>query len=197
MNAVAAEALADPRTGAAPGRTLEAELARWDPGPDEPWDGGADLDELRRSRTIEWATRTLTQGEILDAFAAYCRDELDDVEVLDARPSRLELGWRRERSAIELRLGHAFCERLGAQGPTMLLGPIGPKAVERFLDDEALRTRIALLDLARLEKIAAVRASVFVYLEWFLRDTYGVKILPESAFTSGLVERGIISLGMG
>jgi hypothetical protein len=42
-----------------------------------------------------------------------------------------------------------------------------------------------------------VRSSVFVYLEWFLRDTYGVKILPESAFTSGLVERGIISLGMG
>jgi hypothetical protein len=197
VNAVAAEALSDPRTGAAPGRALEAEVARWDPGPEAPWDGDADLDELRRSRTIEWATRTLTQGEILDAFAAYCRDELDDVEVLDSGPSRLELGWRRERSAIELRLGYAFCERLAEQGPIMLLGPIGPKAVERFLDDEALRSRIALLDLARLEKIAAVRSSVFVYLEWFLRDTYGVKILPESAFTSGLVERGIISLGMG
>ena len=29
---------------------------------------------------IEWATRTVAQGEILDAFAAYCRDELDDVD---------------------------------------------------------------------------------------------------------------------
>ena len=79
----------------------------------------------------------------------------------------------------------------------LLLGPIGPKTVERFLEDEPLRSRVALLDLARLEKIAAVRSSVFVYLEWFLRDAYGVKILPESAFTSGLVGRGIISLGMG
>ncbi|MGE5273223.1 MAG: hypothetical protein ACM3QU_05525 [Verrucomicrobiota bacterium] len=195
MNAVAAEALADPRTGAVPGGELEAELARWDPASEEPDD--ADLDDLRRGRTIEWATRTLTQGEILDAFAAYCRDELDEVDVLESTGSRLALGWRRERSAIELRLGYAFCERLAEDGPVMLLGPIGPKAVERFLEDEGLRSRIALLDLARLEKIAAVRSSIFVYLEWFLRDAYGVKILPESGFTTGLVERGIISLGMG
>jgi hypothetical protein len=195
VNAIAAEALADPRTGAEEGAALEAELARWDAGHEVPADG--DVDALRRDRTIEWATQTLTQGEILDAFAAYCRDELDDVEVLDSRPSRLALAWRRERSTIELRLGYAFCERLAEEGPVLLLGPIGPRAVERFLDDEVLRSRVAILDLARLEKIAAVRSSVFVYLEWFLRDTYGVKILPESAFTSGLVGRGIISLGMG
>jgi hypothetical protein len=195
VNPVEAEALADPRTGAVPGPELEAELGRWDPATDEP--DAADLDELRRGREIEWATRMVTQGEILDAFAAYCRDELDDVEVLDWTPSRLALGWRRERSTIELRLGYAFCERLAEDGPAMLLGPIGPTTVERFLEEEGLRSRIALLDLVRLEKIAAVRSSVFVYLEWFLRDVYGVKILPESAFTTGLVERGIISLGMG
>jgi hypothetical protein len=195
VNPVAAEAVADTRTGAVAGPGLAAELERWDSGSDEP--DNVDLDDLRRGRTIEWATRTLTQGEILDAFAAYCRDELDDVEVLEWTPSRLALAWRREQSTIELRLGYAFCERLAEDGPVMLLGPIGPRAVERFLEDEGLRSRIALLDLARLEKIAAVRSSVFVYLEWFLRDTYGVKILPESSFTSGLVERGIISLGMG
>ena len=195
MNAVGAEALADPRIRTEAGPTLDEELARWDPAPDEP--AGADLDALRRGRTIEWATQTLTQGEILDAFAIYCRDELDDVDVLDSGPSRLALGWRRERSTIELRLGYAYCERLAEDGPVLLLGPIGPMTVERFLDEELLRSRIAVLDLARLEKIAAVRSSVFVYLEWFLRDTYGVKILPESAFTSGLVGRGIISLGMG
>jgi hypothetical protein len=195
VNAVGAEALADPRTGASAGPALDAELARWDDWPDEP--DGADLDELRRGRVIEWAARTLTQGEILDAFAAHCREELDDVEVLGAAPSRLALAWRRERSSIELRLGYAFCERLAGDGPALLLGPIGPRAVERFLDDHVLRSRVAVLDLARLEKIAAVRSSIFVYFEWFLRDAYGVKILPESSFTNGLVERGIISLGMG
>ena len=195
MNAVAAEAVADPRIGALPGAELEAEVDRWDAGLET--EEGADFDDLRRGRTIEWATRTVSQGEILDAFADYCRDELDDVDVFESAPSRLALGWRRERSAIELRLGYAFCERLAEDGPALLLGPIGPKAVERFLEDEGLRSRVALLDLARLEKIAAVRSSIFVYFEWFLRDAYGVKILPESAFTTGLVERGIISLGMG
>jgi hypothetical protein len=119
------------------------------------------------------------------------------VDVLEWSPSRLALGWRRERSTVELRLGYAFCQRLAQDGPTMLVGPIGLKAVGRFLEDEGLRSRIALLDLVRLEKIAAVRSSVFVYLEWFLRDVYGVKIMPETSFTTGLVERGIISLGMG
>jgi hypothetical protein len=36
-----------------------------------------------------------------------------------------------------------------------------------------------------------------VYFEWFLRDVYGVKLLPSAAFTAGLIDRGILSLGMG
>ena len=193
MNAVAAEALADPRVESVSEEELEAELARWDPvEADE-----TELEDVRRDREIEWAAETVTQGEVLDAFGDYCERELEDVEVLERTPIRLALGWRRERSSVEVRAGLAFCDRLAAEGPVMLLTPIGPNAVERFLDDEALRGRVALLDLARLEKIAAVRSSVFVYLEWFLRDAYGVKVLAESGFTQGLVARGIISLGMG
>jgi hypothetical protein len=197
VNAAAAEALADPRVGPLSHGELEAELARWDEVDAEAEPDEAELDDLRRDRTIEWAAATVTQGEILDAFAAYCSDELDDVELVDHAPSRLTLGWRRERSTIELRLGLLFCDRFAADGPALLLTTIGPQTVERFLEDPALRSRVALLDLARLEKIAAVRSSVFVYFEWFLRDVYGVKVLAESAFTRGLVERGIISLGMG
>jgi hypothetical protein len=83
----------------------------------------------------------------------------------------------------------------------MLLGDI-EEAVEglvlRFLDDDTdLRRRLAVYDLGRLEKLGAVRSSVFVYFEWFLRDAYGVKLLPAAAFTQGLVDRGIIHLGMG
>ena len=193
MNAAAAEALADPRIGPVTPDELAAELARWDPVEAD----DAELEGLRRDRPIEWATTTVTQGDVLDAFAGYCETELDDVEVLERTPLLLSLGWRRERSTIELRAGLAFCDRLAGEGPALLLAPIGPKAVERFLADPALRARVALLDLARLEKIAAVRSSIFVYLEWFLRDAYGVKILAEAEFTRGLVGQGIISLGMG
>ena len=54
-----------------------------------------------------------------------------------------------------------------------------------------------MVDLGRLEKVNASRTSAFVYFEWFLRDLYGVKLVACEAFTRGLVERGIISLGMG
>jgi hypothetical protein len=33
--------------------------------------------------------------------------------------------------------------------------------------------------------------------EWFLRDVYGVKLPPAAGFTQALIDRGIISLGMG
>jgi hypothetical protein len=197
VNAAAAEALTDTRIGPVTAGELDAELARWDDVGDEADLDEAALDAIRRGREIEWATQTVTQGAILDAFAVHCRDELEDVVVLDQAPSRLTLGWRREHSTIELRTGLLFCGRLATGGPALLLGPIGAKAAERFVDDESLRSRVALLDLVRLEKISAVRSSVFVYFEWFLRDAYGVKVLMESAFTRGLVGRGIISLGMG
>ena len=51
--------------------------------------------------------------------------------------------------------------------------------------------------MTRLEKIAIVRSSVIVYFEWFLRDEHRVKVIPAQTFTTGLVVRGIISLGQG
>ena len=145
-----------------------------------------------RDRTIEWATQTLTQGEALDAFADYCA-EIDDLELAERTPVVLVLSWRgRERARVEL--VETLPER---DEPLLALTELTEELVGRFLDDPVLRSRVAVLDLARLEKVNAVRSSVFVYFEWFLRDVYGVKILPESGFTTGLVERGIISLGMG
>jgi hypothetical protein len=148
-----------------------------------------------RARTIEWATRTLTQGEVLDAFAAHCRDELDDVELVEHAPEALLLDWRcgRERGRVELREDVLAAEG----GPVLALGPIDERVVERFLDDAELRARLAVYDLVRLEKLNAVRSSVVVYFEWFLRDVYGVKVLAPNDFTRGLVQRGIISLGFG
>ena len=34
-------------------------------------------------------------------------------------------------------------------------------------------------------------------LEWFLLEAYGMKVVASSSFTAGLVERGILSLGVG
>jgi hypothetical protein len=145
-----------------------------------------------RERRIDWATKSLTQGEVLDAFAGYCA-EIDDLELVERTPSCLTLEWRgRERVTVEL--ADELPER---EAPTLALTELTDGLVARFLDDAALRARVAVFDLARLEKVNAVRSSVFVYFEWFLRDVYGVKVLPANAFTQGLVERGIISLGMG
>jgi hypothetical protein len=193
----ALEALNDPRIGDVSQAELAAEVAAHFAGAALGTPPDADLDAERRARPIEWAAQTVTYGGVLDAFAAHCRDDLDDVEVIEEGPVRLALGWRRERVTVELRAGVLFCERLAADEPTLLLGAMGAAAPERFADDPVLRGRIALYDLAQLEKINAVRSSVFVYFEWFLRDLYGVKLLPPNAFTQGLISRGVISLGMG
>jgi len=163
-------------------------------------EGAGALEAHVTGRPIEWGVRTLTQGEILAAFALYCRDELDDVDVLETTPMRLAVGWRSEVSRLELRAGFIGCERLAGEQPLMLLGDTEAELeslVEKMVGDAELRGRLAVYDLERLEKINAVRSSAFVYFEWFLRDAYGVKLLPAAAFTRGLIDRGIISLGMG
>ena len=213
------EALADPRI-AGPDRSLTAaeldsELAAILPGVSwrdleqqglvEHWgekvqlvvDGEVTLDELRAGLEIEWATGTVTQGDVLAGFAQHCRDELDDVDVLAEEISRLVLRCKREESALELRAGFLFCDRLADEGPLLLMGELRDAVVERFVADEGLRSAVALYDLGGLKKVNAVRSSAFVYFEWFLRETYGVKLLPADSFTQGLVDRGIISLGMG
>ena len=147
-----------------------------------------------------WGHRELTYGAVFDAFADHCAGDLDEVEVLDRTPELLVARWRRETSRLELRSDFAGAESLTPAEPTMLLGEVGDdeeRLVEAYLNDAELRARVAVTDLDRLERIGAVRSSVFVYLEWFLRDEYGVKLLPNPRFTNGLIERGIIHLGMG
>jgi hypothetical protein len=145
-----------------------------------------------REQTVEWAALTISLGELLDSFAAHC-EELDDLDLLERTPTLLRVGWRnRERCTVELTEGAPDREE-----PTLAITELSDALVARLLDDAALRSRLAVYDLGRLEKINAVRSSPFVHFEWFLRDVYGVKVLAEPRFTRGLVQRGIISLGMG
>jgi hypothetical protein len=153
-----------------------------------------------RDTSFRWGERELTYGEVFDAFAERCAGDLDDVEVLERSSEVLVARWRNETSRLELRDGFDGLRTLASSEPTMLLGDVGDDEawlVEAYLDDAELRSRVAVTDLDRLERIGAVRSSVFVYLEWFLRDEYGVKLVPNPRFTHGLIERGIIHLGMG
>jgi hypothetical protein len=154
----------------------------------------ATLAEALRGQRIDWTDR-LTEGALLDRFADHCRDDLDDVDLLAANPTRLDLEWRGGEGTVELRAGLVGAERLG--GTRLMLTSIDDALVARFLDDEHLRGRVAVCDVNRLEKVNAVRSSLCVYFEWFLREAFGARILPAEAFTAGLVQRGILSLGMG
>jgi hypothetical protein len=199
------EALCDSRIGALPAvevrdldpdlLELEGDMARLRPG------GRAGAGEVVakavRERAIEWASRSTTQGEVLDEFAHHCRDELDEIELSASAPTALEVAWRRERATVELRAGLVGWERLSAERPVIVLGPLDDALAERFAAEAPLRERIVVYDLVTLNKAGAVRGSAPVFLEWFLRDAYGVKVLAAPAFTQGLVARGVISLGMG
>ena len=69
----------------------------------------AALERAVRSRRLEWVGRSLDQGDVFDAFARHCGEELDEVDVLGAGPTQLKLGWRRERAAVDLRAGTVAC----------------------------------------------------------------------------------------
>ena len=198
------EALLDPRTGtrveALPDEAVEELRAQGLLDPARRDDARTLLAEAATGRRIEWAASTVTQGEVLAAFADHCDRELEDVVVESFEPTELVVRWRREASRFELRNGFLGVEALVSDTPTMLLGDTEDaegSLVSLFLDRPDLRSRLAVCDLGRLERLGTVRSSAFVYLEWFLRDTYGVKLLPAAAFTQGLIDRGIISLGMG
>jgi hypothetical protein len=199
------EALLDPRIGelaAAQAEGLDPEQLAIEGGrarlrPERLPEAELAVTEAVRGRAIEWASLSTTQGELFDALTAHYRDELDEVDLYAASPTALDVGWRRERATVELRAGFVECERLGAERPAIVLGPLDDALSERLAAEPKLRERLVVYDLAALSKAGAVRSSVAVFLEWFLRDAYGVKVLASAAFTQGLVSRGVISLGMG
>jgi hypothetical protein len=199
------EALLDPRIGelaAAQAEGLDPELLAIQDGrarlrPERLPEVELAVMEAVRGRAVEWASLSTTQGELFDALTAHFRDELDEVDLYAASPTALDVGWRRERATVELRAGFVECERLGAERPAIVLGPLDDALSERLAAEPKLRERLVVYDLAALSKAGAVRSSVAVFLEWFLRDAYGVKVLASAAFTQGLVSRGVISLGMG
>jgi hypothetical protein len=133
--------------------------------------------------------------EVLAGFHRHAADDLHDVDVLEAAPAALVLQWRREVVDVQLLPtleGAAVPER-----PLLALAPLESQVIARLLDDERLRAQLGVYDLSRCAKASAVRSSVFTYFEWFLMEAYGAKVVASSSFTAGLVERGIISLGMG
>lgn len=203
--AAALEALLEEQSGTLPAGTVTPELLAElrEDGLLEPERHATLVTELEAralARRLEWAQTIVSQGELLAAFSEHCVRELDDVEVLSSAPARLVARWRDETSTLLVRNGAVGVERHAGGAPLMLLTEIGDEAeqlVQSFLGNPSLRGSVIVCDLGRLERIGTVRSSVFVYFEWFLRDTYGVKLLPASAFTAGLIDRGILSLGMG
>lgn len=202
--AAALEAVLDERIGLDPSGldpVLRASLEELDLlAPGRRAEGQAALAAAVGGRAFTWGASRLTHAELLAAFARHCADDLDDVEVGESTATLLVARWRRETSRVELRAGVTGLARLASETPLLVVTELGAEeaaVVDEFLESAELRSRVLVFDPDRLEKIGAVRSSLFVYFEWFLRDTYRVKVLPAPGFTRGLVDRGIISLGMG
>ncbi len=199
VEAALLEAVRDPRIPADSVPATPEQRAAWAALPAD--EVAAALRPFTVDRPVEWALLSLTQGEILAAFAKHADEELDDVTVLERSDDRLTLGWRRETAHFELRAGLVGCAALASRDqPRMLLADLDRMDdgfIETFATDPAMRTGLVVQDFARLEKLGAARATTFVHLEWFLRDAYGVKLLNSGEFTQRLIALGVISLGMG
>ena len=65
----------------------------------------ADLVARAVGRPLLWGATAVTQGEVLASFAAHCALDLDDIDVVAARPAELVVRWRDETSRFVLRNG--------------------------------------------------------------------------------------------
>ena len=138
------------------------------------------------------------RAELLSAFGAHCREELDDVVVVALKPARLAVRWRTEETRFELRNGFLGVDRLASDIPTILLGDIESDGilVEAFLDRPDLRSRLDLrsgpartvghgaLEHVRLPRVVPARRI------WSQART-------RCGLHAGSHRSGVISLGMG
>jgi hypothetical protein len=84
------------------------------------------------------------------ALSAHFRDGLDEVDLHAGSPTALDVAWWSERATVELRAGLVECERLGAERPAIVLGPLDDALSERLAAEPKLRERLVVYDLAAL-----------------------------------------------
>ncbi len=142
-------------------------------------------------------------GQLLEGFAAYCREEAG----ADRAPAPFgeaaaaySFTARGRRHVLALR---PFPLHLGAhpQAFIALLCELPPAALaaiaQRYTAAPALRSRLALFDLANAYKVNLTRSEVFVYFERYLRRAYGVRLTPPPLLTNALLDSGLLSLDKG
>jgi hypothetical protein len=116
-----------------------------------------EVDDVRR-RTVAWPAGPVSCGAVLDGFAAHCRDELADVELLEHTPRRLRLRWRDQTLDVALRPDPRGCDRLPAEHPWLLVVAAIPDGfVDWFVDRPGLADRIAVYGLDSRRKLRALR----------------------------------------
>lgn len=141
--------------------------------------------------------------ELLDDFVGFCRSEW---------PGRLEVDrgtavWGGQAFICEGRRHFLLLRpcplRLNAhtESYTLMLCRL-PKSViepvtEQLVSQPGLRYRLALCDLDEAQKMNLTRSDLFVYLERYLRRAHGLRLMPSSTFTQGLVDRGLLNLDKG
>jgi hypothetical protein len=141
--------------------------------------------------------------ELLDDFVRFCQSEW---------PGRLEMD-----QGTRVWGGRAFtCEgrrhflllrpsplwlNAHAESYTLLLCKLPEDSIEPITEQLAsqpgLRYRLALCDLDKAHKMNLTHSDLFVYLERYLRRVHGLRLVPPSTFTQGLVDRGLLSLDKG
>lgn len=139
---------------------------------------------------------------LLEGFDGYCRQEASAEVVAGAAPT---CGARAyvTRGRSQVLVLRPFPLRLCAhpEAYTALLCQLPPSALPaiagHYAASPALRSRLALYDLAGGYKVNLTRSDVFVYFERYLRREHGMKVVPPAALTQALTDSGLLTLDKG
>ena len=80
--------------------------------------------------------------DVLAAFHEHAREDLHDVEVLDAGASALTVQWRRD--VVDVQLRPTLADAPVPARPLPAIAPLESAVIARLLDDERLRAHLGV-----------------------------------------------------
>jgi hypothetical protein len=137
-----------------------------------------------------------TLAHILDGFLEYCNEETKGFTVLNKEvPGEVLVLFDGKMHHLETRLTPNIFSPLKKDVLSLTMGIWEPEVCLNLTDTilrHAWYKQKAFYNLHSGVKMNIVASGLFAYFDWYLRDSFGLRMAPCKTFTLALMEKGIL-----